>query len=645
MRTFRTAHALAARGHDIHVVTNAKEVAPPFRMHMRDEDWLRCESHRDRGTVTVHWTDPVDRTQNYIPMASPFVTKLASLAARAHDDHSFDVIFSHYLEPYGVAGHLASMITGLPHVVRLAGSDAARLWPHPQFEPLYDHVLRSAEALVAVGVVAQRAVTRGVDPRRILSGGAYGFPDDLLVPAGPAMNLSALRQEIQQASEFNELLWGDFAGAMPHFGIYGKLGENKGSFAVLAALHHLKRQGLDVGLVAMAHGHPDVEMRFRARAEELGLADRVLQVPFMPHWRVPEFLRSCLAVCCLEQGFPVTFHSPITPLEVLLCGKCLVASTEVLRKLPQWRQLPDKYACVAIKDVHDIDELSSKLAAIVRQPLLTATVGARGRAFALDCQSDIEFPKALEELIEAAAKRHIRSYTVDLRSKGLSERGAFPLTQIATTVLSGLLSMQSADPIEQDQAGFDLDRAKLVRNELVDWIAKGHTKLQVLAQAVDVELSIAQTEAALDNEPPDELADDPLFRLDIDEWALVEGSLGRMNPIRSGRTRILRFDHDISQLLQMQSLTDFPDELGSAPSQLVVFARSDEREPLLIDGFTARILELSDGTHTGEQICDRLQQEDLHSTSSGHLAWIENLMVCGLLGLRSPTHALRPDPV
>ncbi len=44
MRTYWTAHALAARGHDVHVVTNAKEARPPFRMHMRQEDWQRCEA-------------------------------------------------------------------------------------------------------------------------------------------------------------------------------------------------------------------------------------------------------------------------------------------------------------------------------------------------------------------------------------------------------------------------------------------------------------------------------------------------------------------------------------------------------------------------------------------------------------------------
>src|SRR5258708_13633241 len=166
MRTYWTAHALAMRGHDVHVVTNAKEVRPPFRMHMRAQDWTRCEARYDAGSVTVHWTDPVDGSQSYIPMASPFVSKLAAIAARVHSESPFDVIYSHYLEPYGVAGHLAAQIAGVPHVVRMAGSDAGRLWRHPQLEMLYDHVLRSAEMVIAAGPVAKRAAQRPVDPDR-----------------------------------------------------------------------------------------------------------------------------------------------------------------------------------------------------------------------------------------------------------------------------------------------------------------------------------------------------------------------------------------------------------------------------------------------------------------------------------------------
>jgi hypothetical protein len=121
-RTYWSAHGLAALGHEVHMVTNAKEAVAPFRMLMRVEDWERSAAAHDEGSVTVHWTDPVDRSQSYIPMASPFVSKLAAVAARAHSERPFDVIYSHYLEPYGVAGWIASQMTDVPHVIRTAGS-------------------------------------------------------------------------------------------------------------------------------------------------------------------------------------------------------------------------------------------------------------------------------------------------------------------------------------------------------------------------------------------------------------------------------------------------------------------------------------------------------------------------------------------
>ena len=405
MRTYWTAHALARRGHEVHVVTNAKEAIPPFRMHMRDEDWQRCGASYGAGSVTVHWTDPVDRSQSYLPMASPFVTKLAALAANAHAAHPFDIIYSHYLEPYGVAGHLVSQMTGVPQVVRMAGSDAGRLWHHPQFEALYDHVLRSAAVVVAGGSVAQRAVARGVAPDRIAFGGGYRPPDDLFVPEGPLIDLGRLRSEVERDTALCGDLWGAFPADRPYFGIYGKLGDNKGSFALLEALRKLKLAGLDVGLVALAHGKPEIEARFRARATELDIVDRVLQIPFVPHWRVPEFLRSCLAVCCLEQDFPISIHSPIVPLEVLLCGRCLLGSTEVIHKLPGHERLPHRYACIAVKDVNDADALSRQLAAIAQNPEPSIAVGARGRKFALELQNSVSFPEPIELVLEAAASR------------------------------------------------------------------------------------------------------------------------------------------------------------------------------------------------------------------------------------------------
>jgi hypothetical protein len=60
----------------------------------------------------------------------------------------------------------------------------------------------------------------------------------------------------------------------------------------------------------------------------------------------------------LEQHFPISFHSPIITLEGLLCGACLVGSTEVIHKLPKGEQLAHGYNCVVLEDVNDIAKLS-----------------------------------------------------------------------------------------------------------------------------------------------------------------------------------------------------------------------------------------------------------------------------------------------
>src|SRR5260370_41462461 len=114
------------------------------------------------------------------------------------------------MEPYGVAGHLVGQMTGAPHVVRMAGSDAGRLWRHPQFEALYDHVLQAAEAVIAAGTVAQRAVARGVDPKRIAFDGGVVVPEDLFAPDGHTLDLAALRAPGEYQRTPRDILWGEF---------------------------------------------------------------------------------------------------------------------------------------------------------------------------------------------------------------------------------------------------------------------------------------------------------------------------------------------------------------------------------------------------------------------------------------------------
>ena len=644
MRTYWNAHGLAALGHEVHVVTNAREVRAPFRMYMRPEDWARCGSANGDTSVTLHWTDPVDRSQSYIPMASPFVSKLATIAAHAHAVRPFDVIYSHYLEPYGVAGHLAAQMTGVPHVVRMAGSDAGRLWRHPQFEALYDHVLRSAEVVIAVGSVAERAIERGVARDRVVAGGGFVVPEDLFAAAGPELDLLALRSEVAQHPEFANQMWGEFAADRPYFGVYGKLGERKGSFALLAAMHRLKQAGLEVGLVALAHGEASVVGKFRDRASDLGLIDRVLQIPFLPHWRVPEFLRGCLAVCCLEQDFPIGIHSPIIPREVLMSGTCLVGSTEVIRKLPSFAQIPHGYGCIAIEDVNEVAALSEKLAAIVQDPETAAVVGARGRDFAREIQRGVHFPQMLEHILESAAARQRVSATTRRSAEEAPEARSrrFFLTRLVATAMAEIGEGKPEPPnVAPPGRATDLTGARQVLDTVEQLVVGGAGALRPLAQAVQIEIAVAEAEDEADKASPTE-SYDPLFRLRSKRWAMGEGALADLVPVRDPQLRLVEFDFDVSQFLGAQSVAEFPAVAAPRRSHIVVFGCFHEkrRDPLLVDELTACILRLSDGTLTTSEILEKLDPESETSSTTDKLGrndnieWIENLFRLGLVLLQ-----------
>jgi glycosyltransferase involved in cell wall biosynthesis len=640
MRTYWSAHDLAAHGHEVHVVTNAKEARPPFRMHMRRQDWKRCEvvpdvspqSGASAGSVKVHWTDPVDNSQFHIPLASPFVSKLAATAARVHSERPFDVIYSHYLEPYGVAGHLAAEIAGVPHAVRMAGSDSGRLWRHPQFEALYDHVLRSAARVVATGPTAGRAIKRGVLPERIVAGGIFEVSESLFRPEGPALDLAALRNEVESDPDVRESLWGGFAGDLPFFGIYGKLSESKGSFALLAAMQRLKRRGVEVGLVAMAHGWPALEGKFRARAEELGIVDRILQIPFLPHWRVPEFLRSCLAVCCLEQDFPIAAHTPIIAREVLTCGACLIGSTEVIRKIPNHARVPDGYGCVAVDDVQDIEALSARLAAIASDPEPIAAVAARGRAFARKVHADTRDPDRLERLLKSVVQRRPRASPGKAAAHGTQEAEdpRFPITQLAAQTLAARRRFRGVRAASRLPGGpIDLAQAREVLAGAEKGAEAGDASLRSVASAIRLEIAIAEAEESDGSGEPL----DPLFRLRTKRWALGNGDLVELVPVRDPQVRMITFD--VSEL-DGEAQKRRRAARRSRPRHVVAFASvsGDRREPLFVSDQTARILELSDGTRTAQEIAKEVGSGNGQAAGEYKLEQIEELFLSGLLTLQ-----------
>jgi hypothetical protein len=313
-----------------------------------------------------------------------------------------------------------------------------------------------------------------------------------------------------------------------------------------------------------------------------------------------------------------------------MCGTCLVASTEVIRKLPDHERVPNGYGCVAIEDVQDVDALCARLAAIATDQEPIAAVAARGRSFAQAAQAGAHDPDRLERALESAMRRRPSRRRQPAASRTAdAEDPRFPITQLAARAL------HERDGISAARAGnapptrsFDLPRAREVLAAAEKGGQEGDSSLRSIAAAIKLEIAIAEAESTAGaGSPADGL--DPMFRLRTKRWALVDGDLAGLAPVRDPQLRMTTFD--ASELEDGRTARRPP-----CPRHVVAFAQvnGERREPLFVSDQTARILELSDGTRTALEIAAEIDSTDRHGDSQRGLQQIEALFVSGLLWLR-----------
>jgi len=190
----------------------------------------------------------------------------------------------------------------------------------------------------------------------------------------------------------------------------------------------------------------------------------------------------------------------------------------------------------------------------------------------------------------------------------------------------------------------DLAWARELLAAIEERIANGHQGLRNLVPAVQAEIAVAAAECDADAASTAEQSD-PLLRLGIERWALARDDLADLVCVRDPRLRVLAFDFDAAELVSIRSADDLAAPLSSRRSYIVAFGRSDggRRNPLAVDGTTARILELSDGSRSASQIVGELNR-DGHLLEEGRgLKWIEDLFARGLISLRGREKRLLRD--
>ncbi|MER6514396.1 glycosyltransferase [Nonomuraea sp. NPDC001636] len=400
-QTYWAARLLAERGHHVYVVTNADEVEEQFRLGLGDDDAAEYQPcFPGGGFVRVFRPERFGRRMDHIPQSNPFVSKLAGLALQVVREFGCDVVVGSYLEPYGVAAHLVSSWTGLPLLVQHAGSDLDRLMRVPELGAAYQEVFRAAHTVITKPGLVGRFLGMGVARDAIRMSPPYAVPPCFHPDAVPlsAEEIGALARSLPGAPPMPA-----YDSSLPTIGMYGKPGEFKGTLDLISALGRVRASGRSFNLLLLS-GRARTEMLREAVAVH-GLEEHAWLLPFVPHWKVPRFIRACTATCFLERDFPVVIHGPVVPREVLASGTCLVLSGEIHDKQIYRETLGDGDNFVLVPDPKEHDVLADRLQGLIDRPETAAGIGARGRLVAADFPGSGLFAEAWEALLNDAAGR------------------------------------------------------------------------------------------------------------------------------------------------------------------------------------------------------------------------------------------------
>jgi glycosyltransferase involved in cell wall biosynthesis len=635
------ARGLARKGHKVFVVTNADEVEDTFRIQLNGADIVTGGDlapifPESSGYVEVHSTKPPDpREIYYIPMNNPTVTRLATKATDLIRKEGCEVIFSHYLEPYGIAAYLASLWTEVPFVFKHAGSDLYHLACNAELQTAYLEVMYKANMLISGGPSRKQLLAYGVHEERIRSDISFGLPTERFNPEVSSVSL----KELMRKSFPSNGVEAHFDDALPTLGIYGKLGAYKGSFDLLQAMAALIRDGFRFNLVALSDGWR--KPQFQRLVTELNLSNYVHLLPFQPHWRIPEFIRSITAAAFLERDFPILAHGPTIPSEVIGCGKCLILSEEVARKQPRRHKIRNRKNIIVVSDPKRHNELAAAIRFALEDPQKADEIGLAGfNDLGGDYQTYPKYIENFEALLATVAgqkcvdRKKMIATELDLNSpESLAEaaRRIFPMSY-------GLLS----DPQRMKLDGLSMNaEATTVSERVPEQIVEISQKILLVSEDADMATALLIRDRCRFETLMRKWENNRLWHVPPGEH-LVDFSLGQsenFTPVVRGELEIAEFSYDIEEA--SPSAEGQPTRHQQTPV-IILFHRASR--PMRVNGQTKELIDLiSKESMTVGEIFDtlirrrRIQGEvERRQLKEACLAVLESLYWIGIIDFIPP---------
>lgn len=408
--SFWLARWLASAGCRVTVVTNSSEEPWWHRIYMRpdDEEFLSWNSPSG-GEVRVVTTDEPSPARNgYHPYANPFVTKLAARAATVCERDGVDFLLANYFEPYGFAAALVSSWFGIPYGLQHAGSDLYRLAALPDRCEAFRQLMGHATLILCTRRARQELEDDGVPPERLVLGMPSYVPATLFNPVGPTLDLDALVKALD--ADGMPVSWPSRSPTNPNrpvIGMYGKPGRRKATLQVIEAVGRLRQAGIDSTLFLMVGVHRPYVDTFNRSVEANGLTDRTVMLPFLPHWRVPEFIRSCDVVAYLENNFSITAHRPMIPREISMCGRAAVVSSEVATNLRTQEPLVDGQNMFLVEDPRNVEGVQAALGRAVQDLALTHRMGGAAAALFAAGNPTAWTDRLLDRMVDATGQSKV----------------------------------------------------------------------------------------------------------------------------------------------------------------------------------------------------------------------------------------------
>ncbi|TCU32843.1 hypothetical protein [Rhizobium azibense] len=395
--TWVAATDLVTAGHTVTFISNANSMGYGFRQ-MASASGIEATIARFAGKLEIRQVEAVPGL-SYIPWAPPYLSQLLGNALAAAKSRTPDLVIGWYLEPYGVAASIFGRLADTQVILRHAGSDLGRLKKVADLTPLYDHCLATASRVVASNnqEAMQILLDAGVRRESLVQARGRRLDDSFCEPT--RLDFEVLVEEAEAffsnygfQRDFLKMLtdWNreGLRCSDPIVGSYGKIGTAKGTYGLIDALDLLADRNVPVAYRALWSAAPDrFAQAFNHLASKKRLRGRTIILPPLPPWKVPAFIRSCSVITFLENNFPITFHGPQVPREVLACGTSLILSGEICSKVFFAAELADRTNVLRVGDPNNVAELASVLELAITDREMRASLSHHGKTLSRTIES------------------------------------------------------------------------------------------------------------------------------------------------------------------------------------------------------------------------------------------------------------------